>query len=187
MNGLRLGRVARGLNTLRGAWKVVALTLLAGAASLVGLLATTLTASSDQLVARVGNITVEVTALRVGPTGSLTGILQVETNGQSSDQLDAAIAEGGTPVALYHNEVNVGEILDLASCDGQRPSTAVINHWLHYGPLLVPGRSGGSSPPAQATMTVSSVKPMKPDASLSVTLYFAHAGSVTISLPVEHV
>jgi hypothetical protein len=29
-----------------------------------------------------------------------------------------------------------------------------VNQWLHYGPLLVPGRSGGPFPPADAILTV---------------------------------
>ena len=80
--------------------------------------------------------------------------MQVSTSGQPSDQLDAAIAADGAPVAVYHQQVNVGEIPDLAGCGAETPPPGVVDHWLHYGPLLVPGRSGGPSPPADATLTV---------------------------------
>ena len=81
------------------------------------------------------------TALRPGPSGTLITSVQVSTSGQPSDQLDAVIAAGGAPVAVYHQRVNVGEIPDLAGCGGA-PPPGMVDHWLHYGPLLVPGRSG---------------------------------------------
>jgi hypothetical protein len=61
-----------------------------------------------------------------------------------------------------------------------------VDHWLHYGPLLVPGRSGGPSPPADATLTVQPAAALPAGGILVVTLYFAHAGSVTLHLPAEH-
>ena len=117
-------------------------------------------AGANDIVARLGGITVSATALRPGPSGTLTASLQVTTSGQSSDQLDAAIAAGGAPVAVYHRRVSVGELPDLASCDGDNPPPGVVDHWLHYGPLLVSGRSGGPSPPADATLTVQSAAPL---------------------------
>ena len=62
----------------------------------------------------------------------------------------------------------------------------MVDQWLHYGPLLVPGRSGGPSPPADATLTVQPAAALPAGAILAITLYFAHAGSVTLHLPVEH-
>ena len=154
---------------------------LAGAASPAGGTATVL--------ARVGPITVSAGALRPGPGGTLTTSVQVSTSGQPSDQLDAAIAAGGDPVAVYHQRVNVGELPDLAGCGAETPSSAVVDHWLHYGPLLVPGRSGGAAPPAVATLTVPAgsvpAGAGQPGTTLAITLYFAHAGSVRLRLPVS--
>ena len=146
------------------------------------------------VLARLGPITVSATALRPGPAGTLTTSVQVSTSGQLSDQLDAAIAAGGGPVAVYHQRVSVGELPDLAGCGAETPSPAVVDHWLHYGPLLIPGRSGGLAPPATATLTVpagsvptGSVPPGsgRPGATLAITLYFAQAGSVRLRLPVS--
>jgi len=64
------------------------------------------------VIARLGSVTVSATALQPGPAGTLTTSLQVSTSGPSSDQLDAAIADG-SPVAVYHQLVSVGEIPDL--------------------------------------------------------------------------
>jgi hypothetical protein len=61
----------------------------------------------------------------------------------------------------------------------------VVDRWLHYGPLLVPGRSGGSSLPATATLTVAPGPSLPPGTTLAITLYFAHAGSVLLHLPVS--
>ena len=91
------------------------------------------------VIARLGRITVSAAALRPGPAGTLTTSVQVTTSGQPSDQLDAAIAAGGAPVAVYHQQVSVGEIPDLTGCGGDTPPPGVVDHWLHYGPLLVPG------------------------------------------------
>ena len=61
----------------------------------------------------------------------------------------------------------------------------MVDTWLHYGPLLIPGRSGGASSPATATLTVQPGAALPPGASLAITFYFAHAGSVTLRLPVS--
>jgi len=169
----------RGLR--RAGWCLAELALLAalaGSAPAAG-------AGADDITARLGSLSVSATALRPGPPGTLTATVQVSTSAQPSDQLDAAIAAGGAPVAVYHGRVSVGEIPDLASCDIGQPPSAVVDRWLHYGPLLVPGRSGGASPPADATLTVLPVVPMPAGGVLAITLYFAHAGSLTLRLPVE--
>ena len=162
----------------RAGWCLAALALLAAVAG---------SAPADGAGAaagRVGSITVRATALRPGPAGALTASLQVTTSVQPSDQLDAAIAAGGAAVAVYHQRVGVGELPDLASCDIGQPPASVVDHWLHYGPLLVPGRSGGPSLPADATLTVQPVAPLPASGMLAITLYFARAGSVTLHLPV---
>jgi hypothetical protein len=143
-------------------------------------------ARADDVTARLGSLTVSATALRPGPSGTLTAGLQVTTSAQPSDQLDAAIAAGGAPVAVYHQRVAVGELTDLAACDGDSPPPSVVDNWLHYGPLLVPGRSAGPSPPATATLTVQPSAPLPAAGTLVITLYFAHAGPVTLRLPVVH-
>jgi len=94
------------------------------------------------------------------------------------------MAAGGSAVSLYHERVNVGEIPDLTGCGGDPAPAGVVDHWLHYGPLLVPGRSGAPAPPAYTTLTVEPViEP--PGRMLAITLYFAHAGAVTLRFPVE--
>jgi len=164
----------------RAGWALAGLALvfagLAGAAPAAG---------SGTVLARLGPITVSATALRPGPAGTLTGSVQVSTSGQPSDQLDAAIAADGAPVGVYHQRVNVGELPDLAGCGAETPPPGVVDRWLHYGPLLVPGRSGGASPPAAATLTVATGSAPPPGATLAITLYFAHAGSVLVRLPVS--
>jgi hypothetical protein len=137
------------------------------------------------VLARQGPVTVSATALAPGPGGTLTASVQVSTSGQPSDQLDAATAADGAPVAVYHQQVNVGELPDLSGCGAETPSPTVVDTWLHYGPLLIPGRSGGASPPATATLTLEPGSALAPGASLAVTFYFAHAGSVTLRLPVS--
>ena len=138
----------------------------------------------DGVLARVGPVTVSATALAPGPGGTLTASVHISTSGQPSDQLDAATAADGAPVAVYHQQVNVGELPDLSGCGAETPSQAVVDTWLHYGPLLIPGRSGGASPPATATLTVQPGSAL-PGTSLAITFYFAHAGSVTLRLPVS--
>jgi hypothetical protein len=111
--------------------------------------------------------------------------VQVTTRGQPSDQLDTATAADGAPVAVYHQQVNVGELPDLSGCGAETPSPAVVDTWLHYGPLLIPGRSGGASPPATATLAVQPGSALPPGTSLAITFYFAHAGSLTMRVPVS--
>jgi hypothetical protein len=172
------------MSILRAGWTmaglVLAVTALTGATSAAG---------TGTVLARVGPITVSAGALQPGPGGTLTTSVQVSTSGQPSDQLDAAIAAGGDPVAVYHQRVNVGELPDLAGCGAETPSAAVVDHWLHYGPLLVPGRSGGPSLPASAVLTVPAgsvpAGSGQPGTTLAITLYFAHAGSVRLRLPVS--
>jgi hypothetical protein len=161
-------------------WALAGLALLglAGAAPAPAL-------SPDGVLARLGPVTVSATALAPGPGGTLTASVQVSTSGQPSDQLDAATAADGAPVAVYHQQVNVGELPDLSGCGAETPSPAVVGTWLHYGPLLIPGRSGGASPPATATLTVQPGSALPPGTILAITFYFAHAGSVTLRLPVS--
>jgi hypothetical protein len=172
------------VSILRAGWAAASLVL-----TVMALTGATSAAGTGTVLARVGPITVSAGALQPGPGGTLTTSVQVSTSGQPSDQLDAAIAAGGDPVAVYHQRVNVGELPDLAGCGAETPSAAVVDHWLHYGPLLVPGRSGGTAPPAVATLTVpaGSVPAafVRPGATLAITLYFAHAGSVRLRLPVS--
>jgi len=140
---------------------------------------------AGDVVARLGPLTISTAALRPGPGGTLTTYLQVSTSGQASDQLDAAIAADGAAVAVYHQQVSVGEITDLTGCGTEPPPPGVVNQWLHYGPLLVPGRSGGAAPPADATLTVPAGPAGPAGTALAITLYFAQAGSVILRLPVS--
>ena len=159
-------------------WALAALALLftgAGATS---------ASVSDQVVARSGPVTVSATDLRPGPSGTLVADVHISTSGQPSDELDAAIAAGSTAVSVYHERVNVGEIPDLTGCGAESAPPGVVDHWLHYGALLVPGRSGGSVPPASATLTVQQVTRTARQ-TLAITLYFAHAGALTMKLPVD--
>ena len=103
----------------------------------------------------------------------------------TSDELDAALAAGGEPVAVFHQRISVGEIPDLASCDGETPPGRVVDQWLHYGPLLVPGRAGGPVPPAIAALTVPRAGAVVAGAKVAITLYFARAGQLTLDLPVD--
>ena len=137
------------------------------------------------VLAQLGPVTISATALAPGPGGTLTASVQVSTSGQPSDQLDAATAADGAPIAVYHQQVNVGELPDLSGCGAETPSPAVVDTWLHYGPLLIPGRSGGASPPATATLTVQPGSALPPGTNQAITFYFAHAGSVTLRLPVS--
>jgi hypothetical protein len=153
---------------------------------LAGLTGSASAAGTGAVLARLGPLTVSAAALRPGPGGTLTTSVQVSTSGQASDQLDAAIAADGAAVAVYHQRVNVGELPDLAGCGAETPSSSVVDRWLHYGPLLVPGRSGGLSGSAAATLTVPAGYG-RPGATLAITLYFAQAGSVRLRLPVSRV
>ena len=174
--GLRPERAGR-----RAGWMLAGLALV-----LTGLAGAAPASGSGTVLARLGPISVSATALRPGPAGTLTTSLRVSTGGQPSDQLDAAIAAGGAAVAVYHQRVNVGELPDLSGCGAETPSPGVVDRWLHYGPLLIPGRTGGSSPPATATLTVAPGSSRPPGTTLAITLYFAHAGSVLLHLPVSH-
>jgi hypothetical protein len=157
--------------------------MLAGAVLfLAGLAGATPAHGAGDVIARLGPLTISAAALRPGPAGTLTTYMQVGTSGQPSDQLDAAIAA----VAVYHQQVNVGEISGLTGCGTELPPPGIVDHWLHYGPLLVPGRSGGPAPPADATLTVPPDASRPAGATLAITLYFAHAGSVILRLPVGH-
>lgn len=151
----------------------------------LGLAGAAQTPAPGPVLARLGPITVSATALAPGPGGTLTASVQVSTSGQPSDQLDAATAADGAPVGIYHQRVNVGELPDLSGCGAETPSPAVVGHWLHYGPLLIPGRSGGASPPATATLTVQPGPGLPPGTTLAITFYFADAGSVVLRLPVS--
>jgi hypothetical protein len=139
---------------------------------------------TDGVVARLGGITVSATDLRPGPAGTLIADMHVRNSGQPSDQLDAAVAASSIPVGVYHEVVNLGEIPDLTGCGGDSAPPQVVDHWLHYGPLLVPGRSVGSVPPAYATLTLQPVA-RAVGQRLAITLYFERAGSVTLELPVD--
>jgi hypothetical protein len=141
---------------------------------------------ASDVTARLDPLTISATALRPGPAGTLTTYIQVSTSGRPSDQLDAAIDADGAAVAVYHQQVNVGEISDLTGCGTELPPPGIVDHWLHYGPLLIPGRSGGPAPPADATLTVPPDASRPADAPVAITLYFAHAGPVILHLPVSH-
>ena len=171
---------ALGVRTGRAPWALAGLALI-----LAGLTGAAPARASGAVLARAGQLTVTATALRPAPGGTLTATLQVITRGQASDQLDAAIAADGAAVAVYHQRVSVGELPDLSGCGAETPSPAVVDHWLHYGPLLIPGRSGGASPPAAATLTVPPGAVRPPGATLAITLYFAQGGSVLLPLPVS--
>ena len=132
----------------------------------------------------LGPLTVRATALRPGPSGTLTASVQVSTSGRHSDQLDAAIAAGGATVALYHEQVSLAEVPDLTGCGGGIVPLPVVEHWLHYGPLQVPGQSGGPAPPVDATLTVQPAAPVASQ-TLTITLYFAGGGVMPLNLPVD--
>jgi hypothetical protein len=139
---------------------------------------------AGDVVARLGALTVNATALRPGPSGTLTASVQLSTSGRRSDQLDAAIAAGGGTVALYHEQVSLAEVPDLTGCGGDVTPLPVVEHWLHYGPLQVPGQSAGPAPPVDATLTVRPVTPVV-GKTLTVTLYFAGGGVLPLNLPVD--
>jgi hypothetical protein len=159
---------------------------LAGLAFVVaGLTGMTRAPRDAGVIARLGPITVSATALSPGPSGTLTAGIQVSTAGARPDQLDAAIAADGAPTGIYHQVISLADIPDdLASCGGAIPPTAVVQRWLHYGPLTVPGQSGGPYPPADATITVQPLTAAPPGGTLAITLYFANAGALVLNLPV---
>jgi hypothetical protein len=139
---------------------------------------------TGDVIARLGPLTVRATALRPGPSGTLTAGVQLSTSGRRSEQLDAAIAAGGGTVSLYHEQVSLAEVPDLTGCGGGAPPLAVVEHWLHYGPLQVPGQSGGPAPPVDAILTVRPVAQVA-GPTLTVTLYFANGGVLPLTLPVR--
>jgi hypothetical protein len=139
----------------------------------------------DTALARLGPITLTATELAPGPGGTLTAGMQISTSGQVSDQLDAATAADGAPVGIYHEQVDLGVLPDLSGCGGETAPPAVVDTWLHYGPLPIPGQSGGASPPANATLTVQPDPALAAGTSLAITFYFANAGAVTLRLPVS--
>ncbi len=163
---------------------LVALVVLSGATRLRPAAAAGPANGEGQVVGHLGSITVTASSLRPGPSDDLTGTLRLTTTATASDQLDAALAAGRAAVGVYHQQVSVGEISDLASCDGALPSPPTVADWLHYGPLVVPGRAYGPSPPASGTLTVgaSSISLVR---SLAITFYFAHAGQLTLDVPVR--
>ena len=71
------------------------------------------------VLAQLGPVTISATALVAGMGGTLTANVQISTSGQLSDQLDAATAADGAPVAVYHQQVNVGELPDLSGCGAE--------------------------------------------------------------------
>jgi hypothetical protein len=139
---------------------------------------------AGDVIARLGPLTVSATALRPGPSGTLTASVRLSTSGQRSDQLDAAIAASGATVALYHEQVSLAEVPDLTGCGGDAVPLPVVEHWLHYGPLQVPGQSGGPAPPVDATLTVQPVTRIA-SKTLTIILYFAGGGVLSLTLPVN--
>ena len=142
--------------------------------------------AAGDVVARLGPLTVRATALRQGPSGTLTASVRLSTSGRRSAQLDAAIAAGGGTVALYHEQVSLAEIPDLTGCGGDAAALPVVEHWLHYGPLRIPGQSAvaAAAPPVDATLTVRPVTRVA-GGTLTVTLYFASGGVLPLTLPVD--
>ena len=159
--------------------------MLAGLALVASAAQATPATGAPRVVAHVGAITATATSLHPGPAATLISDLQVTTTAQASDQLDAAVAPGDAAVGVYHRQVSVGEIPDLASCDGDLPAASVVDHWLHYGPLLVPGRASATGPPAKATLTVNTGGQVPAGGNVAVTLYFAAGGQITLDLPVR--
>lgn len=142
--------------------------------------------AAGDVTARLGPITVRATALHPGgQSGTLTTDVQVTMSGRGQDQLDAAIADG-VPVGVYHEVLDLTDIPgDLASCGGAVPPSGVVDQWMHYGPLVVYGTSSGPSAPADATLTVPQGGNSPAGGTEAITLYFAHAGSLVLRLPVS--
>ena len=140
---------------------------------------------SSDVIARLGPLTVSATALRPGPSGTLTASVRLSTSGPRSASLDAAIASGGGTVTLYHDQVSLAEVPDLTGCGGDAAPLPVVERWLHYGPLQVPGSGqfAGPAPPVDATLTVQPAAPIA-SKTLTVTLYFAGGGVLPLTLPV---
>ena len=141
---------------------------------------------AGDVIARLGPLTVSATALRPGPAGTLTTYMQVSTSGQPSDQLDAAIAADGAAVAVYHQQVSVGEISDLTGC-GTETSAAgrggpVAALRAAAGPRALRRPVPARGRDLDGTRRIGTVPA---GATLAITLYFAHAGSVILRLPVS--
>jgi len=165
----------------RAGWTLAGVALVA--AGLLGTARAPL--APGDVTARLGPITVSATALRLGASGTLTTDVRVTTIGRTSDQLDAAIADG-IPVGVYHEVIALTDMPDdLASCGGVVPPSGVVEQWMHYGPLVVYGTSAGSSAAADATLTVPAGSDARPGGTVAVTLYFARAGSLVLRLPVS--
>lgn len=169
----------------RAGWTLAGVALVAA-----GLLGTARApVAPGDVTARLGPITVSATALRLGASGTLTTDVRVTTIGRTSDQLDAAIADG-IPVGVYHEVIALTDMPDdLASCGGVVPPSGVVEQWMHYEPLVVYGTSAGSSgspaAAADATLTVPAGSDARPGGTVAVTLYFARAGSLVLRLPVS--
>jgi hypothetical protein len=137
------------------------------------------------VTARLGPITVRATALHPGAAGTLTADVRVTTSGRASDQLDAAIA-GDVPVGVYHEVISLADLPeDLASCGGVVPPSGVVDQWMHYGPLVVYGTSSGTPAPAEGTLSVPLDSAGPAGGTEAITLYFAHAGTLVLRLPVS--
>jgi hypothetical protein len=133
------------------------------------------------VLARLGPITVSATPLYPGPAGTLTATMAVSTTSPRSDQLDAAIAADGAQVGVYHQVISLADMPDdLASCGGVVPPAAVVERWMHYGPLTVPGKSR-----ADATLAVRLATAPPASGTLAVTLYFANGEALILRLPVS--
>jgi hypothetical protein len=142
-------------------------------------------AAASDVTARLGPITVSATALRPGTSGTLTTDVRVTNSARTTDQLDAAIADG-LPVGVYHEVISLTDMPDdLASCGGVVPPSGVVEQWMHYGPLVVYGTSPGSPGAADATLTVPPDSAARPGGTVAVTLYFARAGTLVLRLPVS--
>ena len=150
---------------------------------LAGPAARTASGAGD-VTARLGPLTVTATALRPGPSGALTASVRLAVSGRRSDQLDAVLAAGGGPAALYHEQVSLAEVPDLTGCGGRAVPLPVVERWLHYGPLPVPGQSGAPARPVDATLTVRPVSGVA-SPTLTVIFYFANGGVLPLTLPVH--
>jgi hypothetical protein len=140
--------------------------------------------AAGDVTAQLGPITVRATALHPGShTGTLTTDVQVTMSGHGQDQLDAAIANG-VPVGVYHEVINLADMPDdLAACGGAVPPSGVVDQWMHYGPLVIYGTSPGQAP-ADATLTIQQSN-SPAGGTEAITLYFAHAGTLILRLPVS--
>jgi hypothetical protein len=165
----------------RAGWTLAGVALVAA-----GLLGTARAPSAaSEVTARLGPITVHATMPRPGASGTLTTDVRVTTSAHTGDQLDAAIADG-VPVGVYHEVISLADMPDdLASCGGAAPPPGVVEQWMHDGPLVVYGTSSGSSPAADATLTVPPDGDARAGGTVAVTLYFARAGSLVLRLPVS--